>query len=91
MTGLADSKVELKGHFDDLAATGSHIVLSGLIGGTTGYLFQAFPKGSAAGFPVFRGSFLLNKYNLSAAISGAVMYDAGLVPFGTAGGSWTTV
>lgn len=90
VTGLADSKITIKGQFDDVATTGAHAILSGLIGGTTGYLFKAGPKGSASGYPVFQGSYLLNKYNLSAAINGAVMYDAELVPFGTAGGSWTT-
>ena len=96
VTGLADSKVNIKGAFDDVgtavapAQSGAHAVLSGLVGGTAGYGFKAGPKGSASTYPVFEGSFLLSKYNLTAAINGAVMYDADFVPFGTAGGSWTT-
>jgi len=91
VTGLADSKVAVKGHFDDTASTGSHAVLSGLIGGTTGYRFVAMPKGSVSTYPAFSGSFLLSKYNLSAAINGAISYDAEFVPFGTQGGTWGTV
>ncbi len=96
VTGLADSKVNFKGAFDDSgtavfpAQSGAHNVLSGLIGATAGYGFKCGPKGSASTYPVFQGSFLLSKYNLMAAINGAVMYDCDLVPFGTAGGSWTT-
>lgn len=94
MTGLADSKVNFKGAFDDAATavfpaqSGAHSVLSALIGGTAGYGFKAGPKGSASTYPVFEGSFLLAKYNLNATIGGAVKYDCDLVPFGTAGGSW---
>lgn len=88
VTGLADSKVTVKGQFDDTATTGSHAVLSGLVGGTTGYRLSAAPKGSAIAYPRFEGTYLLNKYNISAAINGAIMYDAEFVPFGTAGGSW---
>jgi hypothetical protein len=96
VTGLADTKVSLKGQFNDLGAaappsnSGAHGILSALIGGTTGYLFKFGPKGSASGYPMFQGSYLLSKYNITSAINGAVMFDADLVPFGTAGGSWTT-
>lgn len=90
VTGLADSRVTMKGQFDDTATTGAHTVLSGLIGGTTGYYLEVYPKGSVAGYPAFKGSYLLNKYTLGAAINGAITHQTELVPFGTAGGSWGT-
>lgn len=96
VVGLADSKVSMKGAFDDAAtavfpaASGAHTVLSALIGGTGGYGIKVGPKGSASGYPVFQGSYLLSKYNLSMSIGGAVKYDAEFVPFSTNGGSWTT-
>lgn len=90
VVGLPDTKITIKGQFDDLANTGSHTVLSGLLGGTSGYQVKIFPKGSASGYPVFQGSYLANKYNISTTIKGAVMFDAELLPFGTTGGSWTT-
>lgn len=89
VTGLADSKINVKGHFDDTATTGSHAVLSGIIGGAGSRLIVA-PKGSASTYPKFEGTYLLSKYNLNSTIGGAVMYDADFVPFGTAGGAWGT-
>lgn len=96
VTGLADTKVSVKGQYSDtgLAAptssSGAHAALSAEIQGTTALGFKFGPKGSASGYPVFQGSYLVNKYNVSAAINGAVMFDSELIPFGTAGGSWTT-
>lgn len=90
VTGLADSKITMNGNFDDTATTGAHAVLTGLIGGTAGYFIQVGPKGTASGYPRFSGSYLLDKYSLSAAINGAVKFTSELVPFGTAGGSWGT-
>lgn len=96
VTGLADTKVSLKGQFSDAgtavspASSGAYGVLSALIQATAGYVFRFGPKGSASGYPLFQGTYLLNKFNVNSAINGAVMYDAELVPFGQFGGVWGT-
>lgn len=96
VTGLADTKVGLKGQFSDAgtahspAQSGAYAVLSSLVQATAGYEFRFGPKGSASGYPVFQGTYLVNKFNVQSAINGAVMYDAELSPFGQFGGVWTT-
>ena len=89
VVGLRDSQMRLQGNFND-AALKSHAVLSGVVGGTTGLEMHYWPRGSAAGAPVFEGSVHCSEYSVSAGIGAAVAWTANLVPFDTNPPSWYT-
>ncbi len=89
VVGLQDSQVRVQGNFND-GANQSHPVLSGVVGGTAGLRMHFYPRGSVASAPVFKGSVLVSEYSVSAAIGGAVVWTANLVPFDTNPPDWTT-
>jgi len=89
VVGLQDSQMRVQGNYND-AANMSHLVLSGVVAGTTGLQMKFFPRGSAIGAPRFQGSVLVSEYSVSSPIGGAVTWSANLVPFDTNPPAWGT-
>ena len=89
VAGLQDSQIRIGGNFND-AANKSHAVFSGLIGGTAGRRVDVYPRGSASGAPVFRGSITVSEYSVQSAIGGAVTWSVNLIPFDTNAPTWIT-
>ncbi len=90
IAGQIDTPVTVAASFET-AANRSHTVLSGLIGGTTGYLMKYFPKGSASGLPLLSGSVLLSGYQVTSPLADKVGVSATLVPADATGIVWSTV
>lgn len=80
IAGLSSATLSISGYFDPLAAaadpspSGSHTVLSGLIGTAT--TFEIAPQGTAGGSPKITGSAFLTKYNPTIDLGGAVGFSA---------------
>ncbi len=91
IVGQIDTPVSISGSYDDTATTGAHTVLAGLIGGTTGFTMQFYPRGSASGSPSLVGEVLMAGYQISAPVAGKVSFTASFVPFDATGIVWGTV
>jgi hypothetical protein len=89
VVGLRDSQIRAQGNFND-AANQSHAVLSGVVGGTTALKCYVFPRGSASGNVVFRGSVLCSEYSVQSGVAAAVTWTANFVPYDTNPPGWAT-
>ena len=96
VVGAQNSPIALTGPYNDLATTGIHAILSGLVrgtgtGGSAGYDCRVMPSGTASGKPRLRGRVLLTTYQVTAPVGGPVTYQASLVPALAAGLAWETI
>lgn len=90
VVGLRDNTITLNGFLNDIANTGVHGVLSGIVGGTAGRTFEFYPNGSASGYARMVGEVLCSAYSVRADIGGAVTFTATLVPADATGIVWGT-
>lgn len=93
ISGLSEESVSISGPAGlGTAATESHKVLTGILGGTAaGYTLEFYPAGTASTKPKLTGQVVLENYNPSSGIGGPITYNASFRPYGTAGLTWGTV
>ena len=68
--GLRDWTLEYAGFFNDTASTGVDTVLSGILGGSTAFVFG--PAGSTTGYRKYSGSGLVSDYSIDTPVDGMV-------------------
>ena len=76
LSGQSDSTVSITGKFDGTAATGPHVILSGLVGLEATSSFEIGPEGSTTGKQKILGECFLTDYKTSAPVGDVVTFSA---------------
>jgi hypothetical protein len=76
LSGQSDATISISGKFDGTAATGPHVILSGLIGLETTSSFEIGPEGSTTGKQKLLGECFLTSYKASMPVGGVVTFTA---------------
>lgn len=88
VVGLPDVPFTLEGPYDNTATTGSHTVISGLLGLDATQTFEYSPLGTTTSYPKYTGECRCTSYVVDSDIKGATRYKAdfhveGAVTLGT--------
>lgn len=82
--GMPSMNIEMAGDFNNTASTGSHTVLSGIIGDNSGHTLTVRVGNGAApttGDPEIELEVIVTKYNISATPKGKTQFVASLRPY----------
>lgn len=78
ISGIRDATLSLAGIWNEEAASGIDIVLSGLLAASNNALVRFMPAGCISGCAFYTGCFLVSQYQMTAALNGAVAITATL-------------
>jgi hypothetical protein len=78
ITGLRDTKVDIKGKYDPTVTSGPAAVLTSLLGNATTVPIQFFPGGNSVGQLKRYGDAYVVSYKESAAVGDVVAFESGL-------------
>lgn len=76
LSGQSDATIAIAGKFDGTAATGPHVILSGLIGLETTSSFEIGPEGSTTGKQKLLGECFLTGYKVASPVGDVVSFTA---------------
>jgi len=76
LSAQSDATLSISGKFDGTAATGPHVIISGLIGLETTSSFEYGPEGSTTGKQKLLGECFLTSYVVSAPVGDVVTFTA---------------
>jgi hypothetical protein len=96
LAARADASMTIEGRVNTTATTGSHTVLSNIVGpngGTTITVTIQYGNNAAAtgGDPEFEGEYFLSSYEVTPELDGAQLFNAKFVPGSTTLPAWGTV
>lgn len=96
LASRADASLTIEGRVNTTALTGSHTVLSGIVGpngGTTVTVTIQYGNNAAAtsGDPEFEGEYFCSSYEVTPELDGAQTFTAKFVPGATTLPAWGTV
>lgn len=94
LAGRKDHQITMTGFADPTATTGSHTVISGIVGGNTARtLTLAFGNNTApvSTDPEFEGEVICTSYEVTPDLNGALTFSATFKPADSTGMVWGTV
>ena len=74
ISGIRDATLSIAGIWNTESASGNDAVMNGLLAGSANALIRFMPAGCTTGCVHYTGCFLVNQYQMQAALTGAVAW-----------------